>query len=223
MLPGWDSIESSAAFANWFTYAGFATLFLLGVFEVLAHIYSTHEKTLISQKELADSAIRDSNDKSKTRRLEEAESRTKKAEDAASSAEHIADEEKAARAPRTLKPEQQMDIATTLRPFAGQLFKLVTFVSDEECVKLSRNILDALHLAGWKEPPRRFETLIGAVVGVEVHILNKADARTRDASKALVQVLKKNGIVTNAVREESEEEGPRPSDEVGVLLGKKPQ
>lgn len=46
MLPGWDSLEVTSAYAKWFTYAGFAALFLLGVFEIIAHVYSVHEKTL---------------------------------------------------------------------------------------------------------------------------------------------------------------------------------
>ena len=46
MLPGWDSLETSAAYAKGFTFAGFGALFLLGVFEVLAFVYSTHKDTL---------------------------------------------------------------------------------------------------------------------------------------------------------------------------------
>jgi len=46
MLPGWDSLEATSAYPRWLTYAGFAALFLLGVFEVLGHVYSVHETTL---------------------------------------------------------------------------------------------------------------------------------------------------------------------------------
>src|SRR5712691_9500205 len=48
MLPGWDSIESTAAYAKRFTFAGFGALFLLGLFEVLAYVYSAHKDTLAS-------------------------------------------------------------------------------------------------------------------------------------------------------------------------------
>jgi hypothetical protein len=44
--PGWDSVAVTSTYARWFTYAGFAALFLLGVFEILGHIYSVHETTL---------------------------------------------------------------------------------------------------------------------------------------------------------------------------------
>ncbi len=46
MLPGWDSLALTSAYAKWFTYAGFAALFLLGVFEIFGHAYSVHEATL---------------------------------------------------------------------------------------------------------------------------------------------------------------------------------
>ena len=46
MLPGWDSLEVTSTYAKGFTYAGFAALFLLGLFEILGHVYSVHETTL---------------------------------------------------------------------------------------------------------------------------------------------------------------------------------
>ena len=45
-LPGWDSLPATSAYARLFTYLGFGALFLLGVFEVIAHVYNVHETTL---------------------------------------------------------------------------------------------------------------------------------------------------------------------------------
>ena len=62
LFLGWNSVESAAAYAKGFTYAGWAALFLLGIFEILAHVYSTHKDTLValherSTKEASDSQI----------------------------------------------------------------------------------------------------------------------------------------------------------------------
>ena len=38
-------------YAKYFTYAGWASLFLLGIFEILAHAYSTHKETLTAAHE----------------------------------------------------------------------------------------------------------------------------------------------------------------------------
>jgi hypothetical protein len=47
-LPGWDSLASTSAYAKLFTYLGWIALFSLGLFEIAAHVYSEHEKTLTS-------------------------------------------------------------------------------------------------------------------------------------------------------------------------------
>jgi hypothetical protein len=46
ILPGWDSVETTKTWSNGFHIAGFVTLFMLAVFEVLAFIYSEHKDTL---------------------------------------------------------------------------------------------------------------------------------------------------------------------------------
>jgi hypothetical protein len=47
-FPGWNSIESASAYARAFTYAGWASLFLLGIFEILAHTYTARKDALVS-------------------------------------------------------------------------------------------------------------------------------------------------------------------------------
>src|ERR1051326_6379506 len=46
MLPAWDSLASTSRYATWFTDGTFIALGLLLILEILAHVYSTHEKTL---------------------------------------------------------------------------------------------------------------------------------------------------------------------------------
>jgi hypothetical protein len=52
MLPGWDSVESTKAWGNGFHIAGFITLFMLAVFEVLAFVYSEHKDTLAATRNI---------------------------------------------------------------------------------------------------------------------------------------------------------------------------
>ena len=46
ILPDWDSLTGTTNYAKLFTYMGFFALFMLGVFEVLAYVYSTRNETL---------------------------------------------------------------------------------------------------------------------------------------------------------------------------------
>lgn len=49
-LPGWNSVESATAYAKYFTYAGWASLFLLGVCEILSHVYTVRKDTLVVER-----------------------------------------------------------------------------------------------------------------------------------------------------------------------------
>jgi hypothetical protein len=46
ILPDWNSLAGTNYYTKLFTYAGFFALFMLGVFEVLAYVYSTRNETL---------------------------------------------------------------------------------------------------------------------------------------------------------------------------------
>lgn len=49
LLPGWESLERTSAYARLFTYAGWAALFTLGVCEIISHVYAVHEQTLTNE------------------------------------------------------------------------------------------------------------------------------------------------------------------------------
>ena len=46
-IPGWNTIEGASAFSRGFSIAGFVALFLLGIFEILAYLYSNRKDNLI--------------------------------------------------------------------------------------------------------------------------------------------------------------------------------
>ena len=140
MLPGWDSLESAAAYAKWFTYAGFAALFLLGVCEILAHVYSTREKTLLMARENAEELRRQNDARDANKRVRDAEAHVASAKAVADKAEHDLSKLQEKLADRTLTNGQVKAIKDSVAPFAGQRFEAITYPDNPEAVNLTEQI-----------------------------------------------------------------------------------
>lgn len=210
MLPGWGSLDVTAAYARWFTYAGFAALFLLGVFEILGHVYGVHETSLRESARLRDEDNRraEANAKIVEAQRDAAEASAKaegfrldiaKANESAAKAEARAAEANLElekfKAPRTLTDKQVSDIAHKLKPFAGQEFDVTPYWDNPESLGIANRIADALVLSGWKYvKPEKSSFMFGGKVGVQVWAHPNADSPTKMAVSTLLSALNDEGL-----------------------------
>jgi len=165
ILPGWDSVAATSAYAKLFTYAGWIALFSLGLFEIFAHVYSEHEKTLSSVA----------------------------AEQTLSSEREARKKLEARVAPRFLTPEQGLLLSERLGQSKVKLVALYVYGSAPEIVRLSSQIGDALKRAGWNFEGWSV-TGIATVAGVVVDVRNSAGLDTVGAANLLVRSLNEVGI-----------------------------
>ena|ERR1700675_2762893 len=221
MLPGWDSVEITSTYARWFTYAGFVALFLLGVFEVLGHIYSVREARLT-----AAAAAREADNK-----RAEADARIAEAQRGAAEANRATEDERLARvelqklvAWRTITPEQQKQIGARLKGrFPGVRIAFTVNAGDPEGLAFGTQIAATALEAGWNIVTFAPITHLG---GFEtgVKITTTGDAITLHASDALTHEL--NVLGFDAVR--SPQIDPRDTDPLKgpllyVFVGLRPQ
>lgn len=221
MLPGWDSVEITSTYARWFTYAGFVALFLLGVFDVLGHIYSVREARLT-----AAAAAREADNK-----RADADARIAEAQRGAAEANKATEHERLARvelqklvAWRTITPEQQKEIGARLkRHFPEVRVAFSVNAGDPEGFAFGTQIAAIAIEAGWNivafAPVMNlghFET--------GVRITTTGDTNTLHASDTLTHELTALGF--DATR--SPEIDPRTTDPLKtpllyVFVGLRPQ
>lgn len=134
-FPGWNSVEDASHYAKLFTYLGFASLFLLGVFEVLAHVYSTRKDTLAAAQNAAAKAADEQRIRGLQAKVGEQQQTLERRRD------------------RTLTEEQAQQLCNSMRPFVGQHFWLITETADydqgSEQMRFSDQLSRILTAAGW--------------------------------------------------------------------------
>ena len=135
-FPGWNSVENAAVYAKAFTYAGWACLFMLGISEILAHVYTTRKETLLAAAGVeatkgVDSAeinrLRQQVENSK-KAIEEAKGQIAKATIETEESRRATEEEAQARieiekriASRTITPEDHRRFVGILKPYKGSI------------------------------------------------------------------------------------------------------
>jgi hypothetical protein len=158
--PGWNSIQSTSVYARAFTYAGWAALFLLGIFEILAHTYGNRKDVLVAAQEEAlkrsnesqinslkfqigqqDQTIQGAMSSSKALRAEtenNLKTLASEREALSSSTRSIEQQRKAVeelakrteRHDRILTEEQAQELFKKMRVFRGQKYWIITETSD---------------------------------------------------------------------------------------------
>ncbi len=153
--PGWNSIETAATYARVFTYAGWVSLFLLGIFEILAHVYGVRKDALVVAHAQAIKSTDEAEITRLKKKVEFAQSVASGASGAASKAEEMVMQEQAARlhieeklAPRHLSKEQQQRIIAKCKAVSGKPF--VPLVNqDPEAIDFLNVIEELLDSCGW--------------------------------------------------------------------------
>jgi hypothetical protein len=157
--PGWNSVDSATSYAKWFTYAGWASLFLLGIFEILAHTYGARKDALVVAQAEATKTKDEAEIKRLNKKIEEAVTAasvsTGAIEDAKSVAKEAQDRAVQAqselakfKAPRAFTPEQRKRIIAKCKTLPGQPFVFLVD-SDPEAVEFLNVIEDILDSCGW--------------------------------------------------------------------------
>jgi hypothetical protein len=104
---------------------------------------------------------------------------------------------------RNLAKAQLNALADTLRSFAGQEFRIVTYWDLNEPATITEQIKSGLETAGWKfVPPQQYEFLVGGVSGVQIYVDPATDRQIKSAASELARVLNGDGIVA-VVRNEN--------------------
>ena len=123
-------------------------------------------------------------------------------------------------ADRALSPVQISDIATRLRPFAGQEFGMVAYWDSKESMGITNQIYQSLLSGGWQYlKPASGEMLLGGIVGVFINVHPNADRSTAAAAQVLVDALLANGIAAE-VKEENPVNNPK-HNKIHLTVGSK--
>jgi hypothetical protein len=123
-------------------------------------------------------------------------------------------------AARSLSDDQAENMRRNLRQFPGQSFEVITYWQNKESLGIANRIADTLISAGWQiDQPKSFTTLVGVVTGLYVSVDKAAAQSAKDAERALVEALNRNGI---DALEDSEHENPNPTNKININVGIKP-
>jgi len=218
MFSGWDSVEATSTMAKWFTYAGFAMLLLLGVCEILAHVYSVRSATLkenAAAREASDlraesdarigeaqRGAAEANAKTEGLKLEVEEQRQKTArfQQEADQARLALDKQVRAQGPRwRLLGEAAPSLQERLRSFSGQQAELVMCGPRNRIDPELNGVFQALmrilneaspNSAGWKVRVHWDERCFSGP-SIDVSVDLRAGAKTRDAADVLGKELAK--------------------------------
>ncbi len=114
--PGWNSIDDVTAYAKLFTYSGWAALFFLLLFEILAHVYGVRKDALVAAQAGAIKSTDDAEIQRLKKKVEDVENASGvigsvalKAEDTAkqTGADLVKQQERAAKAEKDLLALQE--------------------------------------------------------------------------------------------------------------------
>ena len=184
--PGWNTIESASKFAKIFTYLGWASLFFLGIFEILAYVYGNRKDSLTAAKE---QALKQANQGEIAALKQELRDKT---------------------ADRRLTPEQQDRIAAKVIPFAGQQAAVIAQSGDPEALWIATDICGALKdKAHWNvELFFETQTLRMLAAGIFVDFRRDANEPSRKAANAIAEALKAEGLFVPLAKAHNLEESP---------------
>jgi hypothetical protein len=134
--------------------------------------------------------------------------------------------------PRSLTDKQVVEVADSLRKYAGQSVSILTYWDNAECAALARRIFETLQSANWNVPsrlpgpfrqyrlsrgPAAGEPLITGLIGIEV-VVNSPPENTKNAAKALVDALNRATIGAK----EQYVQTTWSSDHITLLIGTRP-
>lgn len=221
LVPGWNSISGASWWSNFYFWFGIVCLFLLGITEIVSHIYTLRKDVLVEAAESNASARRQAEQQQENIRREAA---TAELQRKATEGEQALAKLRRQQAPRVLLPAQQAALIAAARPFAGQKFRVASVMGDSESRHLMDQITFALDAAGWDHGGS--EGLVQSLytqnpVGIEVAI-SQVDAeagRVPAAAIPLVDVLMGLGLVRER---RAFKDATLPSGRIQVTVGIKP-
>jgi len=188
-LPGWDSVESSAAIAHVLHVTAVVVLFLLFIAEGLAVIYDARKDHLTTAAEGARTAQQQQNEQAAEahRRAEVAELQKQLAEADKKAATALQQQ-----ASRNLTDTQKQTLINALTPFRGQKVDVVSLIGDADGLQFAQEFVGVFQAAGW-DVTSVTEAIFSppSPIGIEV-TLNQAEAeagRIPQAAEALVLAL----------------------------------
>ena len=96
--------------------------------------------------------------------------------------------------PRHLAECQAQKVVSAIKPYAGQLFQIITYRNCEECSGTFMLIYDMLQQAGWvrEGPPQGIP--IGSMQAVLISVSDNAAVPTKNAAHALHDALNNEGV-----------------------------
>jgi hypothetical protein len=187
ILPGWDSLESTAHWYWGFHVAALVFVFLLALSEVLAFIYSGRADTL---RGIAESARAEKQQKE----MDEA-----KAFHAAQVEELKKETERAGRklgafqrqaTDRQLSPAQGNALIQALSAFRGQKIRVVCIANDPEGCRFAEAFKSVFVASGWNcEGVNQVAYTGGQPVGIEATV-NQAEAQAGRIPRAADRLLR---------------------------------
>lgn len=221
ILPGWNSVEGASVYAKIFTFAGWASLFLLGIFEILAHVYGTRKDTLTSIREQTAKQANDQRIASLTAELTQKEktldqnissfnaqlqTANQQSMEAKQSQKLLAEQLSAStkelnslrerQAPRELSQGQKDNLIAFLLHFSRPTNVEVAFVIGvEDGPTLSRDFIWVFNAAGWHVSPESPSAALfsGDMVGLAIKVKSRDDPAAGPAG-GLQQGLKQIGF-----------------------------
>jgi hypothetical protein len=187
ILPGWDSLESTANWYWGFHLAGFVFIFLLALSEILAFVYSGRADTL---RAMADSARAEKQqreiDEAKAfhaAQVEELKKKTGQVERRISAFQRQATD-------RQLSPAQGDALIQALSPFRGQKVTVVCIANDAEGCGFAEAFKSVFVASGWKcEGVNQVAYTGGHPVGIEATV-NQAEAQAGRIPRAADRLLR---------------------------------
>jgi hypothetical protein len=115
--------------------------------------------------------------------------------------------------PRHLAAEQQQNVATKLKQFAGQKINLLAYSDDGEIIGLTNNIGNALAGpggAGWVISASLGSVTTSAISGILIEVTKSADSQARLAADSIVAALRSEGLDVT---------GPNVQEQEGFIMG----
>jgi hypothetical protein len=184
--PGWNSIERASTYAKWFTYAGWISLFLLGIFEILAHIYGTRKDTLIVAQEQSVKKASDQQIQSLKAELEQKGNALQTEVDSFKAAQQKLGELEAQVAQRHLSSVSKEKLHEILITSPGHEVYVLN-PQDKECQTYADDFAEVLSKANWKLLPNEFwmSTINREYQGFHIWVANYDNPACAFLQKAL--------------------------------------
>jgi hypothetical protein len=144
--PGWDSIESTGFWRDFYFWFGIICLCLLGFSEAISHFYGLRRDGLVAAAETVRADAQKTEDQRRDQEAAELQDRLSKA--------------KTLNLPRVLTSEQQDRIVSALKLFAGTRFDIAVTAGDLEAEIFIDAVEAILHKAGWTQVDWASDTII---------------------------------------------------------------